>query len=404
MTPPAAERRRVVVAGAGIGGLAAALACARAGHAVHVVEQWPQVSEVGAGIQLGPNAWRRLVDLGLEVPLREVVAYPAQLCVHDARTHRLLGRLRLGERAQARYGHPYGTVHRGDLQALLLRACQTHGVSLTLGQPALRCAQDDHVVCLEGDGFAVEGELLVAADGVWSRLRQQQLGDGPPRPSGHVAFRALVDGAALAGITAPHPDTVDPRQITVWLGPRMHAVGYPLRGGEVYNLVIIVQQGERFALAEDETRWNGTVDAARVLQAVADAHPALRGLVALAQGWRFWHLHARSPLRHPGEMAVDRVVLLGDAAHPMLPYLAQGAAMAIEDAAELAQALARHGSVTQAARNWAAVRQPRVARVQQRSVRNGHIFHATGAMRLGRDAAMALLGERLLDLPWLYSG
>ena len=401
---------KVVVAGAGIGGLACALACARAGAQVQVLEQSPALREVGAGIQLGPNAVRRLADWGLLEAVKAVAGHPARLEVRDARTQRLLGGLALGARARARYGADYLTIHRADLQSLLHDAALAWpSVSLHLGQGVqgfevaegrLRVVSAPMAEgASTGDCAHRAADLAVAADGVWSRLRQSLVGDGPPRRIGHIALRTLLDAEAVPGAIARDA-------VTAWLGPRMHAVAYPVSAGTRFNVVIIVHEGERLDLDDQGDRWNGLLDAARVEAAVADVHPVLRELAHNAPEWRFWALHGRLPMQGAREMVQGRIALIGDAAHPMVPYLAQGAVMAIEDAHALGRAVEglRAEDVEAALTRWADGRWPRASRVQARSLRNGRIFHARGFVRFGRDAAMSLLGESLLDLPWLYGG
>lgn len=244
----------------------------------------------------------------------------------------------------------------------------------------------------------MEGDALVGADGLWSATRTRLLGDGPPRISGHLAYRALVPQAAL-------PPALRTRQVTAWLGPRLHAVQYPVRRGELQNLVVIVQG----TAPNDLQGWDHAANAQDLERALAGTCTALQDLVrripAYGSGWRLWPLSDRPPLRSAEQMAQGLVALLGDAAHPMRPYLAQGAGMAIEDAAQLQHALAMHDmEVPLRLRRYALNRWQRNARVQARSERNGRIFHATGPVRWGRDAALRLLGQRLLDLPWLYRG
>jgi salicylate hydroxylase len=392
--------KQVLVAGGGIGGLAAALGAARAGWDVRLYERAAQFSEVGAGVQLGPNAVRRLQAWGLQRPLQAVAAFPGQLQVRSALNGHTLATLALGAEAVQRYGAAYATIHRADLHGLLLEALQGQGeVQLNLG-----CAIEHHA---EADGFiqvrtsankAVEGDALVGADGLWSRTRQQLLGDGLPRHSGHLAYRALVPQAAL-------PPPLRSTQVTAWLGPRLHAVHYPVRRGELLNLVVIVHG----PAPQDLEGWDHAANAADLESALAGTCTALqdtvRSVAAAGCGWRLWPLNIRPPVAHAGQMAQGLVALLGDAAHPMPPYLAQGACMAIEDAAELQRALSMHDlDVPLRLRRYALNRWERNARVQARSLRNGRIFHATGPVRWGRDISMRLLGARLLDVPWLYRG
>ena len=392
---------QALIAGGGIGWLAAALALARAGWEARLYERAPAFSEVGAGIQLGPNVTRILHGWGLEPALRTVAAFPERLQVRSALTGTELGVLALGARALERYGAPYATIHRADLHGLLLEAVgRQGGVHLNLDQCLTDYADDGKAVRLTtARARVVEGDVLIGADGVASRVRQQLLGDGAPRATGHLAYRSLLRQAAL-------PAALRSSQVTAWLGPRLHVVQYPVRGGEWLNVVAIVH-GRPPADLDD---WDHDANASDLLHAVGATCAPLRDLIEAAgaatvnpHAWRLWPLADRPPVATPGQLGQGLVALLGDAAHPMRPYLAQGAGMAIEDAAELARALAMDAVElpTRLAR-YALARWQRVARVQARSRRNGDIFHATGLLRLGRDASLRLLGERLLDVPWLY--
>ena len=398
-------KEQLLIAGGGIGGLAAALAVARAGWEVRLYERAAEFSEVGAGVQLGPNVTRVLRDWGLEGALRAVAAFPDRLQVRNAVSGAELGTLGLGARSIERYGAPYATVHRADLHRLLARAAeQQAGVHLNLDHWLAEYADDGKAVRLKTvSGFEVEGDALLGADGVWSRVRQQLLGDGPPRVTGHLAYRAMLRQSAL-------PQALRSGQVTAWLGPRLHVVQYPVRGGDWLNLVAIVH-GEPPA---DAQTWDHGANAADLMRAIDTGGAVcapLRELLAAVPGaslnahpWRLWALADRPPVEGPEQMARGLVALLGDAAHPMRPYLAQGAGMAIEDAAELARALAMD-AVERPTRlkRYALARWQRCARVQARSVRNGEIFHSTGLLRVGRDATIRLLGERILDVPWLYA-
>lgn len=389
---------QALIAGGGIGGLAAALAGARAGWQVRLYERAPAFSEVGAGIQMGPNVVKLLHGWGLAEALADVAAFPQQLEVRSAVTGETLGLLRLGAAMAQRYGAPYATVHRADLHRILLDALRQADVVLKLNQTLSRFTQNaDAVTVQTADGPPIEGDVLVGADGVWSPVRQWLLGDGPPRATGHLAYRALVPQAGL-------PDALRSSQITAWLGPQLHVVQYPVRGGEWLNVVGIVHGRTGDAL----DNWDHGTDAAELRAALAGTCAPLQDLVQGIDGWRLWALCDRPPLQGAYQHALGRVALLGDAAHPMRPYLAQGAGMAIEDAAELgrvlAQALDPALDVPTMLNRYALNRWQRNARVQARAIRNGQIFHARGLVRWGRDASLKLLGERLLDVPWLYGG
>ncbi|RZJ15886.1 MAG: FAD-dependent oxidoreductase, partial [Haliea sp.] len=383
-----------MIAGGGIGGLAAALATARAGWGVRLYEQSPVFSEVGAGIQLGPNVVRVLHGWGLADGLARVAAFPQQLEVRSAISGDTLGQLRLGQTMRQRYGAPYATVHRADLHALLLHAVRQAGVALKLNQTLSRFTQDSGTVTVQsGDDPPVEAEVLVGADGLWSPVRQWLLADGPPRSTGHLAYRALVRQADL-------PAALRSADVTAWLGPQLHVVQYPVHGGQWLNVVAIVH-GE---VPGDLDNWDHGTGAQDLLAALAGTCVPLQNLVRAIPAWRLWALCDRPPMQGAHQHALGRVALLGDAAHPMRPYLAQGAGMAIEDAAELGRALAQARDpaldVPTMLNRYALNRWQRNARVQKRAIRNGQIFHADGVVRWGRDVSMKLLGERLLDMPW----
>ena len=394
---------QVIVTGGGIGGLAAALALGRAGADVRLLEQADAFSEVGAGIQLGPNATRLLHRWGLGPALADVASFPDKLQVRSATTGHTLGELPLtapGVAMQTRYGAPYATVHRADLHALLLRAVQQQGhTRLHINRPVLAFSQTAEAVTVRTPDYPdIEADALIGADGLWSTVRQQLLADAPPLATGHLAYRALVLQSGL-------PEALRSKHVTVWLGPLLHIVQYPVRRGEQLNLVVIVH-GQ---LPEGADPWDNSAQASHIAAdldtALAGSCPALTAQIAAVPRWRRWALFDRPPMLGAHQHAAGRVALLGDAAHPMRPYLAQGAGMAIEDAAALGNAwtgVTRAADVPAALQRFAHARWQRNARVQAKAVRNGEIFHATGLTRWGRDAALQLLGRRLLDLPWLY--
>jgi salicylate hydroxylase len=391
--------RQALIAGGGIGGLAAAIGCARAGWEVRLFERATAFGEVGAGIQMGPNVMRVLDGWGLSAALAHTAAFPDALQVRDALSGQALAQLPLGNSARQRYGAPYATVHRADLHAALLKALQDRAdVYLHLGQPLRAFTQNAQEVAVQREsGPAVEGDILIGADGLWSAVRKGMLADGPAPSTGHVAYRTLLAQSQL-------PASLRSTQITAWLGPNLHVVQYPVRAGEQLNVVVIVQ-GQRAAVAD---QWDHMAHASELDAVLADACTPLRNLLAAADaagGWRLWVLCDRPPVQSAQALASGRVALLGDAAHPMLPYLAQGAGMAIEDAAELERVLAMEAlDVPTMLRRYALNRWQRNARVQARARRNGQIFHARGPVRMARNLALRALGPRLLDMPWLYAG
>jgi 2-polyprenyl-6-methoxyphenol hydroxylase-like FAD-dependent oxidoreductase len=390
-----ASSRRVIIAGAGIGGLTAALALVQRGFTVAVFDQAQRLEEAGAGIQLSPNASRILLALGLGPRLQPLLVVPEELRVRDARTARVLARAPLGATAAERYDAPYWVIHRGDLQTVLLDAVREHpDIALALGTRVEDFA-------LGNDGVTIStrsarpseerGVALIAADGLWSTLRGR-LGDRTaPRFARHTAWRALAPAdAVIADQRAP--------AIDLWLGENAHLVHYPIRGGALINIVAIIRDEWR------EPGWSAPGARADILARYPAAawSPAARAVLAAPPHWAKWALYDRPPLAHWGQGAVT---LLGDAAHPMLPYLAQGAAMAIEDAAVLAQRLAAtpHDPAG-AMRLYERERQRRTARTQRAARRNGAVYHMGGPAAFLRRLALAAMGrERLLtSYDWLY--
>jgi salicylate hydroxylase len=350
---------------------------------------------------------RILQAWGLGDALKQVAAFPAGLHARSMGTGEVLATLPVKD-AVTTYGAPYVTIHRADLHGLLLQAAEGEGVQVF---------SDAVVQRVDGlpDGVTIDvfergqiqqhmGAIAVAADGVWSPLRQQLLGDGLPSFTGHIAYRALVAQADL-------PAHLRSQDVSVWMGAQAHVVSYPVRGGEYLNVVCLAEgallNGDANNLQALQT-WNAQKSESQTL---GELHHALRGtcaaltdLIDACSDWRLWPLCGRPVMQGTQEHVVGRVALLGDAAHPMLPYLAQGAGMAIEDAAELAAQL-NHASaeeVTERLQQFAQARWQRNAHVQARAARNGQIFHATGAMRVGRDIGLRLLGAHLMDMPWLY--
>jgi salicylate hydroxylase len=287
-------------------------------------------------------------------------------------------------------------VHLADLHAVLLAAVREQ-TSALLNVDSTVTAFEPHeadVSLQTADGRQVHGDLLVGADGLWSQVRQQLSKDREPFATGHLAYRAMVPQHSL-------PERLRSQQITAWLGPKMHVVQYPVRRGLWLNVVAIVHgrtQG-------DPKNWDHSANAAELQRSMSATCAPLQDLIRAIDHWRLWGLSIRVPMKSASEQAQGRVALLGDAAHPMLPYLAQGAGMAIEDACCLGLAVGHSGlEVPAALAHYAASRWQRNARVQAGAIRNGRVFHASGLVGWGRDAAMKLLGERLLDMPWLYRG
>ncbi|MNY89522.1 3-hydroxybenzoate 6-hydroxylase 1 [compost metagenome] len=394
-------RKQVLIAGGGIAGMAAALGASHAGWDARLFERAPQFSEVGAGVQLGPNVVRRLQAWGLQKALQQVVALPQQLVARSGINGKVLASAPLGQSMVERYGAAYVTIHRADLHGVLHQAAQQRAdIFINSGQEVSELLGTERVTTIRTSANkVVEGDALMLADGVWSKLRGPLLGDSSrPRVSGHLAYRALLPMADV-------PVGWRSNEVTVWLGPRMHAVHYPVRRGEMMNIVVIIEG----PAPQDMEHWDHAANAQALEQALkhcsSNVQDLVRSVPAAGAQWRLWPLSDRAPLQGPEGMAMGLVGLIGDAAHPMRPYLAQGAGMAIEDAAELQRALAMDDlEVELRLRRYAINRWERNARVQARSIRNGNIFHATGPVRWGRDLTMRMLGSQLMDLPWLYRG
>ncbi|CAL9285599.1 FAD-dependent monooxygenase [Streptomyces sp. SudanB52_2052] len=404
--------KHAVVVGAGIGGLTTALALGRTGWRVTVLEQAAAVGEVGAGIQLSPNGVRVLSSLGVLDRLLPTTFRPEAVEMRLGRSGRHVFRIELAETAVRRWGAPYLHVHRADLLDALLAATTGSGLDITLrtGSAVRSYEQDpEQVTAVLDSGRRVSGSLLVGADGIHSVIRGQMLGTGEPRFTGHVAWRVTVPIERL-GRDAPPPTAC------LWVGEGRHAITYRLRGGALANLVAVV---ERDAWRGESWTERGTQEDA--LADFAGWHPTVTTVLREADAHYRWALFDREPLENWTD---GRVALLGDACHPMLPYLAQGATMAIEDAQVLAdrleahrleaqgleaqgleaQGLERPGDVPRALRSYAATRRPRTARVQAGSRQNGQRFHQGGRFAhlplwfLGKLAPRVY--HRRLD--WLY--
>ncbi len=390
-----ATSRTVIVAGAGIGGLTAALCLARRGFRTLIIDQAGRLEEAGAGIQLSPNATRVLLTLGLEEALAAEVVSPRAVQIRSA-PGRSLARVPLGDAASERYGAPYWTVHRGDLQRVLLDAVLAHpDVTLRLGTRAEDFVVHGHgvtVACRRGAAMQDEtGIALIAADGLWSTLRRRLGNDRAPVFGHRTAWRALVPAEQTAAVFR------EP-EVNLWLGRDAHLVHYPVKGGALVNVVAIV--GDRLS----GSGWSETGMRDELLERFSARrwNHAARALLQQAEGWQKWALHDLPPLRRWGD---GPVTMLGDAAHPTLPFLAQGAALAIEDAEVLAATLARQPSDAAAAlRLYEKTRRSRVARVQRAARRNGKVYHLAGAEALARNLALRMIGgERLLHrYDWLY--
>jgi len=389
----------VLVVGGGIGGLAAALALARRGMSVRVFEQGAEFKEIGAGIQLGPNVYRMFEVLGLTDAIERYSVHPDNMIMMDALTGERVIRLPVGGRAfRERFGgYLYGVIHRADLHDVLLEACKAEkDIELNVLKKALRFEEaGERVVVHMENGERAEGCALVGADGLWSRVRNQLLGDAKPRVSGHIAYRAVLPRAEV-------PEDLWQNNVVLWAGPKTHLVHYPLRRGELYNLVAV------FHSDKYEEGWNVYGDPEELKQKFAAERPEVKRLLAKINAWKMWVLCDREPVR---EWSRGRVTLLGDAAHPTLQYMAQGANMAIEDAVVLAAYAELSGRDWAKALRWYQdARYLRTARVQITSRYYGDIYHAAGVVRELRNQFLAPKPGTDPENPgfegmaWLYDG
>jgi salicylate hydroxylase len=388
----AAMSEAVLIAGGGIGGLAAALALARKGIASHVLERRATFSEEGAGIQIGPNGTRILHDLGVAEALRPHAGVPDAIVVHEARRGTVLARLPLGRDVEARFGAPYWVAHREDLHAALLtRARADRRIRISMGIEAMLAASEtDAAGVLTADGMCFAGPVLVGADGVRSVVRAAVCGGTLLQPFGKSAFRSVM--------AAEHvPAELRDGCTHVWLAPDAHVVHYPVRGGSQVAAVVIADD----AFAGEG--WSHSARLDRIIERLACAS-ALTRLLRGAADWRKWALIVPAG-KGSLAMARGRVALLGDAAHPVLPFLAQGGVLALEDAVVLADKLSRAGAdATGALGAYDRARRGRTARVALASRRNGAFYHLGGAPALARNAALRMLpGKALLSrYDWIY--
>lgn len=380
----------VLIAGGGIGGLATALALARQGYRVKVMEQSPRIGEIGAGIQLGPNAFAAFDALGVGELARAHAVYPERLVMMDALDGSEVASLPLGEAFGKRFGNPYAVIHRADVHAALLIGVQQHnGIEFLTSTRVERMEQDhEGVTAFDGDGGRHRGLALIGCDGIKSAVRQQLVGDAV-RTSGHVVYRAVVDAAEF-------PLDLQWNAPVVWASPNGHLVHYPLRRGEQYNVVVT------FHSRKHET-WSVTEGSREeVLSYFTDILDRPRQLLSLPKSWKRWATADREPIM---QWTQGRITLLGDAAHPMLQYLAQGACMALEDAVTLGEAVREAcGDFARALERYQRARIIRTARVTLMAREMGRIYHATGIERLVRNELwQGRTAERSYDaLEWLY--
>ncbi len=383
----------ILVAGGGIGGLIAAFALARQGFPVRILEQAPELREVGAGIQLGPNIFRVLDKIGLKEAVLDDSHLPPAQEMRDALTGKLITRIPLDADFIARFGQPYAVTHRADIHGILLNACLGNDLITLETNRRVDGFEDrgDGVVVTLESGEEIKGRALIGCDGMWSGIRERIVGDGKPRVSGHIAYRAVLKRSEV-------PEDLWRPDVVLWAGPRTHFVHYPLRRGELYNLVAVFHS-DRY-----EEGWDAEGSKQLLWQHFKGQRPEVLRMLERIDTWRMWVLCDREPVK---DWSRGRVTLLGDAAHPMLQYLAQGACMAVEDAVVLAEKVAASPDNLPAAfKAYEQVRYLRTGRVQIMARVYGEFYHARGVAAELRDIALAgRTPQQAYDgIAWLYGG
>jgi 3-hydroxybenzoate 6-monooxygenase len=384
------QRLPMLIVGGGIGGLAAALALSRKGLRVELIEQAPQFKEIGAGIQLGPNVFHMFEVLGLTEGMSALAVFPENLIMMDSVTGTEVTRIPLLHEFRKKFKYPYAVIHRADLHRVLLDACRrSKEIKLVTSQKVVRIEEPaDRVIAHTETGERYEGCGLIGADGLWSTIRQMVVGDGKPQVAGHITYRAVLP-------TSEMPPELRWWSMVIWAGEKVHLVQYPVRGGELFNLVAV------FHSARYEEGWDSFGDPAELHERFAKTCEPVRTLLGKIESWRMWVLCDRPPIK---SWSRGRITLLGDAAHPMLQYLAQGACMAIEDSVCLANKVEDEGDLPAAFRAYQDARYLRTGRVQIMARVYGELYHASG---VGRELRNLMLVSRTPDqafesMEWLY--
>lgn len=385
------QAQPILIAGGGIGGFAAALALAKRGFKVQVLEQAPEIGEIGAGIQLGPNAFNAFDALGIGDRARARAVYTDYMVMHDALDEYRVGRIETGDAFRKRFGNPYAVIHRADIHSSLVEGAQENGdIEIITNCRITEVAQDGNgVTVTDQNGQTYAGQALIGADGVKSIVREKYVGD-LALVTGHVVYRAVVPKAEF-------PEDLQWNAASIWVGPNCHLVHYPLRGGEEYNVVVTFHSRE-------QEEW-GVKDGSKeeVLSYFQNVCPKARQLIELPKSWKRWATADRDPI---DQWTYGRMTLLGDAAHPTTQYMAQGACMAMEDAVTLGEALRiSDNNITQAFAIYQQARVSRTARIVLSSREMGKLYHAQGVQRLVRnDLWRDRPSERFYDaMEWLYN-
>ncbi len=383
----------IIIVGGGIGGIATAIALSQKGFAVHVIEQAPEFAEIGAGIQLGPNIVRALDRLGIKQQVMDISWVPDALVMRCAIGGHIITSVAVKEVFPKHYGENYAVVHRADLHTCMLaKAAESPLVKLEKNREVTGYEdRGDHVVVHVKGQPSVEGAALIGCDGLWSKIRERIVGDGKPVVSGHIAFRAVLKRDEVPeGLWGP--------DVVLWAGPKTHLVHYPLRRGELYNLVAVFHS-DRY-----EEGWNVEASSSEMMKHFQGQRPEVMKLLEKIETWKMWVLCDRLPVKN---WTQGRVTLLGDSAHPTLQYLAQGANMATEDAVQIAHDLAATPDDPNAAfLRYQSKRYLRTARIQTSSRVYGQFYHAAGVVAELRDQFLAerTPEEALKSSHWLYGG
>ena len=384
------KKQSVIVVGGGIGGLAAAQALTQQGIAVLLLEQADEIGEIGAGIQLGPNAYAALDALGAGEAARSRSVFTDHLIMMDAIDAHEVARIEVGEAFRKRFGNPYGVIHRVDIHLSILEVVQNNPLIQFKTSVCIKSLEQDAdgVTLTDSHGNTYRADAVIGCDGVRSVVRDALHGE-PPRVTGHVVYRAVVEEKDM-------PEDLRINAPMLWAGPRCHLVHYPLRGGKQYNLVVTFH-------SKEQEEWGVTEGSKEeVLSYFEGIHPRPRQMLDRPTTWRRWATADRDPVENWGE---GRVTILGDAAHPMTQYLAQGACSALEDAVVLGQAVKQCDFDLQAAfRLYETIRIPRTARVLWSAREMGRLYHAKGVERQVRNQLWeGRTQEQFYDaMQWLY--
>lgn len=383
----------IVIVGGGIGGIATGLALARKGHSVQILEQAAELREIGAGIQMPPNAFKAFKALGVLEDIERVAAYPERLVLGDMLTGKAVFQSPIDEEFVRRFGYRYALLHRGDVLEALLRACRSSPlIKLATNRKVVKFKEaDDRVVVTTADGETYEGRAMVACDGLWSESRAALFGSAPPSSDHYVLCRGVVPVKDI-------PQELYSQSVTMWGGPELDFFHYPLRRDEIFNIGASYRDpGVKF----EDGYPRGNRDT--MMERFRDACPHVKALLKHIDVSKAWVLYDRPPLK---EWSRGRVTLLGDAAHPTYIYISQGACMALEDAVVLAEMVDRHDAIEDAFRAYQSARYLRTARIQLTSRQFGEIYHAVGVQRELRNHLLAAANPRALHdtLAWVFGG